>query len=399
MSPLNFNRFVKNRRLKIIIRGLAAVLLANLYCSSCFSQAQLRDTNYIYEAPQQLNDGINTGNLTDGGLDSDKIIKLTGLILADTFTNVHSLLIMRNNKLIYENYFTGGDEIWGLKLGYTAHDKNAIHDIRSISKSIVSACIGIAIMQNKIKSVDDPIFNYLPGYLKYKTTTNDKITIRDLLTMSSGIAWDEDTPHNTSKNDESQMEKSDDAVAYTLSLPVAEKPGSVWNYNSGGVQVLAEIIKNVSGYSIDQFADKFLFGPMGINGARWIKMHNTPAAASGLRLKSRDLLKIGLLYLNKGKYNDIQLLPKDWAKESLSTQILRDSLSNKGYGYLWWTQTNTASGKKHYIVSARGNGGQDIFIDQQSKLIVVITAGNYNRQHIINDGQMALVKYILPALR
>ncbi len=399
MSSSNFSRFAKTQHSKKIIKCVAAVLLANLYCLSCFSQEHIRDTNYAYEAPQQLNDGINTGNLTDGGLDSAKIIKLTRLILADTFTNIHSLLILRNNKLIYENYFPGNDEIWGLKLGYTAHDKNAIHDIRSISKSIVSACIGIAIMQNKIKSIDDPIFNYLPGYLEYKTEANDKITIRDLLTMSSGIVWDEDTPHNTSKNDESQMEKSDDAVAYALSLPTAEKPGSVWNYNSGGVQVLAEIIKSVSGYGVDQFADKFLFGPMNITGVRWIKMHNTPAAASGLRLTSRDLVKIGLLYLNKGKYNGIQLLPKSWVKESLSTQIQRDSLSKKGYGYLWWTQTDVVAGKKYYIVSARGNGGQDIFIDQQSKLIVVVTAGNYNRQHIINDGQKALVECVLPALR
>ncbi len=181
---------------------------------------------------------------------------------------------------------------------------------------------------------------------------------------------------------------------------MAEKPGSVWNYNSGGVQVLAEIIKSISGYSIDEFADKFLFGrKWAITGDNWIKMHNTPAAASGLRLKSRDMVKIALLYLNKGKYNNVQLLPKNWVKESLLTQILRDSLSKKGYGYLWWTQTDTAGGKKHYIVSARGNGGQDIFIDQESKLIVVITAGNYNRQHIINDGQMALIKYILPALQ
>ena len=91
-------------------------------------------------------------------------------------------------------------------------------------------------MQKKIKSIDDPIFDYLPGYVKFKTAFNAGITIRHLLTMSAGIAWDEDSPHNTSKNDESSMEKSDDPVAYALSLPMSQKPGTLWNYNSGGVQ-------------------------------------------------------------------------------------------------------------------------------------------------------------------
>ena len=375
-------------------------LPAVLYSLACAGQAPARDTNYTYKAPQQLNDGIATANIADAGIDSVKIIKLTKLILADTFTNIHSLLILRNNKLVYENYFPGKDEIWGLKLGYIKHDINTLHDVRSISKSVVSACIGIAVMQKKIKSIDDPIFDYLPGYIKYKTAFNAGITIRHLLTMSSGIDWDEDAPHNTSKNDESSMEKSDDPVAYTLSLPMAHKPGTVWNYNSGSVQVLAAIIKDISRYNIDEYAAHYLFEPLGITDYKWINMRkNFPAAASGLRLRSRDLLKIALLYLNKGEYNKVQIIPGAWIKQSFSTAILRDGVTkSRGYGYLFWIQTDTIAQKPYTIISAKGNGGERLFMDLQSKLIVVITAGNYNNPDVVNDGQKALVKYILPAL-
>jgi CubicO group peptidase (beta-lactamase class C family) len=366
-----------------------------------FGQVPQRESSYNYKVPVQLNDGIATANMADAGFDSNKIIRLTNLILADTFTNIHSLLILHDNKLVYENYFPGKDEVWGLELGYIPHDFNSLHDVRSISKSIVSACIGIALGQKKINSIDDPIFNYLSEYQIFKTKANKDITIRNLLTMSSGIKWNEDTPHGTTKNDESQMEKSDDPVAYTLSLPMADKPGAVWNYNSGGVQVLAAIIKKVSGLDIDEFATLYLFGPLGIKDHQWIKMHKGfPAAASGLRLRSRDLLKIATLYLQKGKYNSKQVIPAKWIKKSFSNAILRDSNSkNNSYGYLFWIQKDKAAGKFHQIVSARGNGGERIFFDVKSKLIVVITSGNYNNPRVVNDGQVALLEYVLPALR
>src|ERR1700728_3885624 len=130
--------------LLIIKRALIALLLI-FRCLSGFGQSPVRDTNYTYRAPQQLNDGIETGDITNAHVNSIKIIKLTRLILADTFKNIHSLLIMQDNKLVYENYFPGKDEIWGLKLGYTKHNMNTLHDVRSISKSIVSACIGITV--------------------------------------------------------------------------------------------------------------------------------------------------------------------------------------------------------------------------------------------------------------
>jgi CubicO group peptidase (beta-lactamase class C family) len=360
-----------------------------------------RSTIYFYKVPQQLNDGLMVDNIATVDIDSTGIVTLTTLILADTFPNLHSLLIARNNKLVYENYFSGDDENWGEKLGYARHALNTLHDVRSISKSVVSACIGVALLQRTIKNIDDPIFNYLPDYNKYKTESNSKISIRDLLTMSSGIAWDEDVPHNTSKNDESQMEKSAEPVAYTLSLPLDQEPGNHWKYNSGGVQVLAAIIKSVSGEDVDKFAKRNLFDPLDITEYQWIKSQiNFPAAASGLRLRSRDLIKIGLLYTHNGKWGNHQIFSEEWAKESLSTSILCSGNSkSKGYGYLFWTQTDTVNQKAFHLSAAKGNGGQCIFIDREQNLVVVITAGNYNLSDIRMNADVALEKYILPALR
>jgi CubicO group peptidase (beta-lactamase class C family) len=383
--------------------------------SSC-SQKHFRSTNYTYQSPKKMDDGLLTDNLVNLGIDTGQIVQLTKLILADSFPNIHSLLIAKDNKLVYENYFEGKDENWGSSLGYAKHDTSILHDTRSISKSVVAACIDIAIQQQKIKSIDEPIFNYLPEYSKYKTAQNQNITIKHLLTMSSGIEWDENVPHGTSANSETQMERSINPVEYVLSRPMDTMPGKVWKYNSGGVQVLAEIIRTVSGENIDLFAAKNLFALLGIRDYKWTyssniaiwfhlnkifsKRRKFPAAASGLRLTSRDLLKFGLLFLNNGKWNDKQILSEEWVAETLKTKILRDTVTSatNGYSYLFWTHTDTVNNKQFELITARGNGGQRIFINKVSNLIVVITAGNYNKSGIKNDGQVALDKYILSAL-
>jgi CubicO group peptidase (beta-lactamase class C family) len=366
--------------------------------------------------PRQLVDGIIVDNISNSNIDSNTIIAFTKLILKDSFPNIHSLLISKDNKLIYENYFDGNDEDWGSNMGYAKHDLDILHDVRSISKSVVAACIDIAIQQQKIKSINDPIFNYLPEYAKYKTRQNEGITIKHLLTMSSGIKWNEDVPHGTSLNNETQMERSINPIEYVLSLPMDTLPGKVWKYNSGGVQILAEILRNVTGENIDLFAAKYIFAPLGINEYKWTysssmsiwfhlnklfnKRRKFPAAASGLRLTSRGLLKFGLLYLNNGKWNNKQILSEDWVNETLKTKILRDAMyTTNGYSYLFWTQTDTVNNKPYHFITAKGLGGQRIFISKELNLIVVITSGNYKKNGITNDGQAALDKYILAALR
>jgi CubicO group peptidase (beta-lactamase class C family) len=219
--------------------------------------------------------------------------------------------------------------------------------------------------------------------------------------MSSGLKWDEDVPHGTSANNETQMERSGNPVEYVLGLQMESGPGIIWNYNSGGVQVLAEIIRVACGEKIDDYANKYLFRPLGIKTYSWTRSQKDfPAAASGLRLTSRSLLKFGMLYLNKGSWNGKQILSQNWVIETMKSQIPREKgSSTKGYSFLFWTQIDSVGDKPYNLISAKGNGGQRIFINKESNLIVVITAGNYNKGGIMYDGEVALEKYILPALK
>ena len=376
-----------------------------LFLVSCSEQKHIRSSNYTYSKPVQLNDSLKTATLENVGIDSSKIIELTKLILADSFPNIHSLLILKDNQLVYENYFAGNDQISGKNLGYIEHNLDDLHDCRSISKSIVSACVGIAIKQGLIKNIDVPIFDYFPEYEKYKDEKKGEITIRHLLTMTSGLDWNEEISYNNFGNSELKMDFSFSPIRFILSRSMVADAGTKWNYCGGNTQLLAEIIKKVSGFSIDKFAEKHLFLPLGIKNYVWLPliMTNSKAAASGLRLRSRDFMKFGLLYMNNGKLNGVQILDEAWVQQSLSGLVprpfVKSNTINRGYGLQFWTYTDTIKNQKIDISEAKGNGGNAIFFCKSLNLLVVVTAGNYNQWDIVNNSHAALVNYIIPAIK
>src|SRR4030095_7458536 len=204
---------------------------------------------------------------------------------------------------------------------------------RSISKSIVSACIGIAIQQGKIKSIDQKIFDFFPEYAKQDTGLKSLLTIKHLLTMSSGLTWNEEVPYNNPENSEIRMIRSSNPVEYVLSQSMDFQPGKKWKYNGGTTQLLAAIIEKTTGKKVDQFAKEYLFQPLGITTFQWIKYPGTDlrAASSGVRLRSRDLLKFGLLYYNGGKWKDKQVVPQEWIDESFQAHVQRPDGGSYGY--------------------------------------------------------------------
>ncbi len=380
--------------------GYLLISFALLTLFSC-EQAPIRSTTYSYTQPVQMGDNIPVGHLAYSGIDTAQIALLTKLILSDTFPNIHSLLILKDGKLLYENYFAGKDERIGKKLGYINHTIDDLHDCRSISKSITAACVGIAARKGLI-NIDEPIYPYFNQYQEKFDAQKKTITIRHLLTMTSGLKWNEDVSYRDPRNTELRMDMSSDPIGFILGRPMVSEPGTTWNYNGGNTQLLAEIIKSVSGISLDKFAEQELFIPMGIDKYEWLPLTKSiPAAASGVRLRSRGLLKFGILYTNGGKWHDKILLNEDWVIHSLSTQIKRPSTKDKlpGYGFQFWTFAETINRKKTVISEAKGNGGQRIFLCKNPDLLVVITAGNYNNWKIKNDSKEMLVKYILPAVK
>jgi CubicO group peptidase (beta-lactamase class C family) len=340
---------------------------------------------------------IQTSSLANEGINPALINTLTTEIEKGIYPNIHSLLIARNNKLLYENYWGGKDESWGKDLGVVKYNQDSLHDIRSISKSIVSACIGIAMQQGKIKSVDQKVFDFFPQYAKIDTGLKSLLTLEHLLTMTSGLVWNEDIPYTNPKNSEIQMIRSKDAVEFVLSRPMEHAPGKIWKYNGGTTQLLASIIEKTTGQKVDAFANEYLFQPLAIKIFQWAKYPGTslPAAASGLRLTSRDLLKFGLLYFNEGQWNDKQVIPAKWVTESFEPHVNRGTGK---YGYQFWMWSDTIMNKPLQMVAAIGNGDQRIYFDKENKLLVVITAGNYNNWDIKKNSYAIMKDYIYPAL-
>lgn len=368
------------------IRIFAGILFLVVTTFGC------RQTSNKHSTAKNLTpkDDISISKLEDVGLDRQIIAELIDSIKTGFYPNRHSLLIYKDDKLVLEEYFSGHDENWGTDIGIIEHNDTVLHDMRSVSKSIVSACIGIAIAQEKIKSVDQHVFDFFEDYKQYNNKGRENLTIKHLLTMTSGLKWNEDVPYDNPENSEIQMINSGDGIGFVLSRKLTSEPGTVWQYNGGTTELLAEIIKRVSGKNIHEFAKEFLFKPIGIAKSEWTisPATNSPAAASGLRLTSRDMLKFGILYLKKGKWGTKQIVPEKWVTKSLDSHSTRPD--GGGYGYQFWILNYTIQGEKLTIPAAVGNGDQRIYFDNLNNFLIVTTAGNYNKWNIENNASAIL---------
>ena len=326
------------------------------------------------------------------GLNPEPIIEAANRIRNQDYKNIHSLLIVRNRTLVYEEYFAGID---GRK-GFIEFDKDTLHDLRSVSKSVTSALIGIAIDRGYIESVDVPIFQFFPEYADHRTDEKNRITLKHLLTMTAGFEWDQSGAHQSepdSPNSEAQMENSSDFIEYVLSKEISDEPGTRFNYNSGCTILLAGVIKNVSGMHADRFAEKYLFRPLGIDRHDWWRTANgLPQTHAGLLLCPRDMAKIGQLYLDQGRWKDQQIVRASWISESTEPHF-----KHKRYGFGWWLDSFSVQGRtlKGYI--AQGNGGQFIFVIPDIHLVIVFTGGNYGSS-IANQAFKIVNEYVLPAV-
>jgi CubicO group peptidase (beta-lactamase class C family) len=212
------------------------------------------------------------------------------------------------------------------------------------------------------------------------------------------MEWNEEVPYDNPENSEIQMVRSQDPVEFVLSRRMEVMPGTVWNYNGGTTQLLAAIIHKVSGMQVDDFARAHLFGQLGVTKFEWITFPNTdlPAAASGLRLRSRDMLKFGLLYHQRGKWDGRRIIDESWIEASFTSRIKRPGKG--GYGYQFWTDSVEVNGTELQLVMAVGNGDQRIYFDRAHDLVVVTTAGNYNKWDLQNDTFALMKNFILPAV-
>ncbi len=374
----------------LICAGVLGVILA--------VTASSQDPAYTYDVPPALNDGWTTGSLEQAGIDRPRIEAMTNSIRAQPELNVHAVLIERGGRLVYEEYFSGPDQRWGQPLGVVVFNRETKHDLRSVTKSVVSALVGIAHGSGIIRSLDAPLVDSFPEFKDLQTPERRAITIRHALAMNTGFEWNEDIPYNDPKNDEIVMNRSQDPMRYVLSRPIVSAPGASWNYNGGTTQALGAIVQRATKRPLADYARSALFSPLGITDFEWLgDLGGVPSAASGLRLRPRDLAKFGSLHLHDGRWNKKQVLPRGWATESTRRHLTFPKRPARGYAYQWWhTCYSTPSGVVE-VPTAVGNGVQRIFLLRAHQTVVTVLAGRYN-DFSANPAERLLLDFILPAL-
>jgi CubicO group peptidase (beta-lactamase class C family) len=330
------------------------------------------------------------------GLDAPKLDAMEVAIRAGEFKKIGSVLIARNGQLVYERYFEG--------------DAASLRDTRSATKSITSLLIGMAIQDKKLTGTNARILDLLPEHrrrLQNLDPRKDKITVEDLLTMSSPLECDD--WNDASRGNEERMYLVEDWAQYILDLPIRgrmkvgeaqEKPkyGRYFSYCTGGVFILSEVLGKTTGMRSDQYTQQRIFSPLGIANAIWVYSPlNIPQTGGGLRLSSLDLLKIVQLYLNDGKWMGEQIIDEEWVKVSITPHAAISD--QQEYGYLWWLQSFKTRDALYPAFFMSGNGGNKVVGFPTLNMAVAITSTNYNTHGMHEQTDRLLSNYILAAVQ
>ena len=336
-----------------------------------------------------------TASAADTGLSDSRLHAVDAAIRSGEFKKIGSVLIARHGKLIYEAYFDG--------------DAATLRDTRSATKSITDVLIGIAIDEHKLSGVDAKVLALLPEHASKIENPDPRkaaITVEDLLTMSSPLECED--WNDASRGNEERMYLVEDWTQFILDLPIrgrmrvgeqAETPpyGRYFSYCTGGVFTLSEVIGKATGARTDLYARDKLFRPLGITNVEWVYSPlNIPQTGGGLRLTSRDLLKIAQLYLNGGGWQGTRIVSQDWVHKSTQPHAQIDEATE--YGYLWWLKSFKSGEKSYPAFFMSGNGGNKIVAIPSLDMAVVITSTNYNTHGMHEQTEKILTDYVLAAV-
>ena len=315
----------------------------------------------------------------DSGIDPVVLRSLYQDLSKDAHHDLKGIVILRDGHLISEQYFNGDSA-------------DTLHDIRSATKSITSILMGIAIKRGLVHSVDDSIAKYLPDMPR---DGKQEITIRDLLNMRSGLDADDDDP--VTPGNEAKLDESADWMKTVYAVPMKRKPGAKYVYCSINAFLLGAIIENVSKTSLDEFAGKNLFTPIGIAKYEWRHVPIGRTTGQGnLQITTRSEAALGELILKEGESSGRQIVDRDWVQKSIDSQIPISSSDPYAdyYGYMWYTKTEPVAGHTVPVHFASGNGGNKIYVIPSRHMVIAITSSAYGHGYGQRRSQEILLKIL-----
>jgi CubicO group peptidase (beta-lactamase class C family) len=376
-------------------RGVALLIMALLSIATMTAAAA--DPKPDCAAPADLNDGWRTSPPQDQGLDPDLICSIGRRLDGWEDANVHSVVVVRHGIVVYEHYLAGNDQLWGKPLGRVTYDATLLHDLRSVTKSVTSLVVGIALDRGWIKDLDAPVLSFFPEYADLRNAEKERITLRHLLMMSTGLAWDETIPYSDPGNSESRMYEAKDPYRFVLERPVAGPPGEIFNYVTGAPTLLGAVLRKITGKPTDQLTKEVLLDPLGITEATWIHFDNGDTmSGGGLRLRPRDLAKIGQVVLAHGAWDGRQIVPATWIDESTKPRL--NAYSMYFYGYQWWLGRSLLDGRQVDWIAGRGYGGQRLIIVPSQDIVMVVMAGHYDTSPLQETASVSMLnRNVLPA--
>jgi len=335
--------------------------------------------------------------------DGDFAARLAEMQRDGRVSGLDALLVSRRGRLLFEYYGEGEAENWGTPVGKVTFSPTVLHDLRSVTKSLVGMLYGIALADGKVPPPEAKLYDQFPEYPDLaKQPGRDRITVAHALSMTMGTEWDELThPYGDPRNSENAMEAAPDRYRYILSLPIVGEPGVKWTYCGGATALLGRLIAKGTGEKLVDYGRRVLFDPLGLGPVEWsTDAKGEPRAASGGRMRPPDLLRVGQMVLANGAWQGKQIVPADWLKRSTTPAVTIEG--TRRYGWHWYLGELPVGTPRNVepTVSAIGWGGQRLFLVPALDLAVAMNAGNY-RLPIMEQGRIGnalILDLVMPSI-
>ncbi len=369
-----------------LLRIIVGLAVAQIGSAAVFAQDQ---------PDQQIpwpTESWQTSTPAAAGLNPAPLATLHERIASGDFGFVDRMFVVRGGKAVvnerYERDYktaSAGRDLTPHQYNYSHPDWHPyyqgqdVHSLQSVTKSVTSALIGIAIRRGEIESLDQKLLSFFQNYDLSKVDARlQQATLDDLLTMRTGIEWHETDRPLDETNTTIQLEGSDDWIQFTLDQPLDAGPGKKWTYNSGGSHLMSGVIKQATGRFVDEYAEEHLFGPLGIKDYHWKKTpQGFPDTEGGLYLEAEQLAKIGYLYLQDGVWEGERILPEDWVANSVAARVENVNSAGFGYGYQWWRIDRLAGDDpKLEVWAGLGYGGQFLIVIPKLEMVGVVNSWN-----------------------